>query len=144
MKLKSLLITALWCICGGLWLLVAASNPDSSRVLSISAQSVQNNTLDSESSVGKQVPIVQSDSQTNRPVNTEKSSVIKTERQKCININVADSKELEKLPGVGAAIAARIVQYRAEQGVFTTIDDLEKVKGIGPAKLAKMRDKICL
>lgn len=54
-------------------------------------------------------------------------------------INSADSASLIALPGIGPALAGRIVAYRARHGFFGTIDDLTKVKGIGPAKLDRLR-----
>jgi len=55
-----------------------------------------------------------------------------------ININKAQQAELELLPGVGPAMAKQIMDYRALHGPFKTIADLDKVKGIGPKKLAKI------
>ncbi len=56
-----------------------------------------------------------------------------------ININTASAAELTGLPGVGPAIAARIVEYRQLHGRFSSVDDLSNVKGIGPKKLEKLR-----
>ncbi len=61
-----------------------------------------------------------------------------------ININVADEKELDKLPGIGPAMAKRIVEYRMENGPFQTPEEIKHVKGIGDAKFEKMKDKIAL
>jgi competence protein ComEA len=61
----------------------------------------------------------------------------------CVKVNSADSAGLVALPGVGPVLASRIVEYRATHGAFGSADDLIKVKGIGPAKLAKMRTHIC-
>jgi len=59
-----------------------------------------------------------------------------------ININTADSRELERLPGIGPAIAVRIVEFRAEHGPFETIDDLSLVSGISQRMVDEMRDLI--
>jgi competence ComEA-like helix-hairpin-helix protein len=48
-----------------------------------------------------------------------------------ININTADATVLDTLPGVGAVIAERIIDYRTVHGSFATIEDLQKVSGIG-------------
>lgn len=56
-----------------------------------------------------------------------------------VNINTATAAELERLPGIGPALAARIVQYRQEHGPFRTVDALLLVSGIGPATLEKIR-----
>lgn len=55
-----------------------------------------------------------------------------------IDINTAGVAELDGLPGVGQAIAQRIVDYRTANGPFKAADELQKVKGIGPALFAKI------
>jgi competence protein ComEA len=55
-----------------------------------------------------------------------------------LNINTASAADLDGLPGIGQAIAQRIVEYRTANGPFQTIDDLQKVKGIGPAVFAQI------
>jgi competence protein ComEA len=49
-----------------------------------------------------------------------------------IDINTADAHELERIPGIGASLAARIVAYRALNGPFGSIDELADVSGITP------------
>lgn len=61
-----------------------------------------------------------------------------------VHINTADIAELQRLPGVGPSTAQKIVDYRTQVGRFTSADQLDDVKGIGPAKLAKMRPFISL
>lgn len=56
-----------------------------------------------------------------------------------VPINTATLEQLDSLPGIGPALAARIIQYREEHGPFKSIDDLLNVRGIGPALLAKIR-----
>lgn len=58
-----------------------------------------------------------------------------------VNINQADAKGLEALPGIGPAMAQRIVEYREANGSFSAVEDLQKVKGIGKAKFEKLKDK---
>lgn len=65
-----------------------------------------------------------------------------SEQGNMVNINQADAKALESLPGIGPAMAQRIVEYRNENGSFQSVDDLQKVKGIGKAKLEKLKDRI--
>jgi len=55
-----------------------------------------------------------------------------------ININLASATELEQLPGVGPATAKAIVAYREKNGAFLRVEDLLKVRGIGPAKLSEI------
>ena len=59
-----------------------------------------------------------------------------------ININEADINILIQLPGIGEVTALRIVDYRNQFGSFRNIDDLTKVKGIGKAKLNKIKKYI--
>lgn len=56
-----------------------------------------------------------------------------------LNINRATESELDGLPGVGPVLAKRIISYRAGHGNFGTIDELQKVAGIGPAKFSELR-----
>ena len=55
-----------------------------------------------------------------------------------VAINHASAEELAALPGIGPALAARIVEYRVAHGMFMSMDDLGAVPGIGPAMQAKL------
>lgn len=59
-----------------------------------------------------------------------------------VQVNTASASELERLPGIGPALAKKIVEYRESFGPFSSVDDLLKVSGIGPAKLEAIRDQI--
>ncbi len=59
-----------------------------------------------------------------------------------VNVNTADATELETLDGVGEVIAAAIVEYRTQNGPFTSVDQLEDVSGIGPSTLEGIRDSV--
>ncbi len=59
-----------------------------------------------------------------------------------ININTATAAELEALPGIGPALAARIVAYREANGPFHSVEELRRVQGIGEAILARIRDLV--
>lgn len=61
------------------------------------------------------------------------------EGQGLVNINTANATQLTQLPGVGPAIAQKIIDYRTANGPFTSVDDLTKVPGIGTAKLAQIK-----
>lgn len=56
-----------------------------------------------------------------------------------VNLNTASLQELMRLPGIGESYARRVVAYRQEHGPFGSVDDLTKIKGIGPKKLGKLR-----
>jgi len=61
-----------------------------------------------------------------------------------INVNTATSEELQLLPGIGQSTAENIIEFRDANGPFSSLDDLVKVKGIGEAKLGKIRNFIKL
>lgn len=59
-----------------------------------------------------------------------------------VNLNTADEAQLDELPGIGEVTAAHIVASREESGPFTSVDDLDRVPGIGPATLESLRDAV--
>jgi competence protein ComEA len=59
-----------------------------------------------------------------------------------ININTAGAAELDNLPGVGPALAARIIQYRTDNGPFSNPEALQDVSGIGPKTYEKMASMV--
>jgi competence protein ComEA len=59
-----------------------------------------------------------------------------------VNLNSATAEQLDELPGVGPATADAIVRDREAHGPFTSVDDLARVRGIGPAKLEQLRDLV--
>ena len=61
-----------------------------------------------------------------------------------IDINRADLQELQRISGVGPAIAQRIIDYRNTPGSFTSIEDLQKVKGIGDKKMQQIRPQVTI
>ena len=61
-----------------------------------------------------------------------------------IDINHATLLELEQLPGIGPSLALKIVEYREENGFFLSLEELLNVSGIGPAKLALIKDQIMI
>lgn len=61
-----------------------------------------------------------------------------------VNINTADQKELDSLPGIGSALAQQIVDYRRTNGLFKDPEQLKNIPGIGESKYNKLKDKITL
>lgn len=59
-----------------------------------------------------------------------------------VNLNSATPAQLETLPGIGAAAAKRIVEYRQKNGAFKKIEELMNVKGIGEKSFLKLKPLI--
>jgi competence protein ComEA len=56
-----------------------------------------------------------------------------------LNLNLATVAELQKLPGIGPALAARIIEYRQKSGGFKKIEELMNVQGIGEQSFLKLK-----
>jgi competence protein ComEA len=61
-----------------------------------------------------------------------------------VNLNTATQPELETLPGVGPVTATSILEWRAEHGAFSSVDELLEVSGIGDATLAEIAPHVTL
>ncbi|ASN39289.1 competence protein ComEA [Arthrobacter sp. 7749] len=59
-----------------------------------------------------------------------------------LNINIANQSQLEELPGIGPALAVRILDFRTANGPFKSLAELDAVSGIGPALLGNLRDAV--
>lgn len=73
------------------------------------------------------------------PVTAEKQVAIPI-----VNINTASLAELDLLPGIGPVYAQRIIDYRASNGGFKTIEEIKNVKGIGDSTFEKMKSYITI
>jgi competence protein ComEA len=61
-----------------------------------------------------------------------------------VNVNSANSAQLQTLNGIGPSKAQEILKYRKAHGAFKTVDELVNVKGIGPKTLQNMKTQISL
>jgi len=61
---------------------------------------------------------------------------------KMINLNTATAAELETLPGIGPAMAARILEYREKTGPFKRIEEIMNIQGIGERVFLRLRSQI--
>jgi competence protein ComEA len=67
-----------------------------------------------------------------------------TRIDRLINLNTATAAELELLPGIGPAMAERIIEYRESRGPFRSVNELGRVAGIGPRTIERLRDKVTI
>lgn len=72
----------------------------------------------------------------------EDASNSKDKKNPKVNINTATQTELETLPGIGPSLALKIINYRKENGKFSSIDDIKNVSGIGDSKFNNIKDFI--
>ena len=61
-----------------------------------------------------------------------------------VNVNTASAEQFEALPGIGAKMAARIVEYRQKNGPFKKVEELMNVKGIGEQSFLKLKPFLTL
>lgn len=70
------------------------------------------------------------------------SSARPVKPQVMVNLNTATTAELETLPGIGAKVAARIIEYRQKKGPFKKVEELMNVQGIGEKSFLKLRAQL--
>jgi competence protein ComEA len=59
-----------------------------------------------------------------------------------VDINMATATRLESISGIGPAKARAIIEYRSQHGPFRSVEELDRVKGIGPKTLEKIRSQV--
>ena len=76
------------------------------------------------------------------PVAAPDSSRAAPDSGHTLDLNRADARELDALPGIGPVLAARILEHRQRHGPFHSVDELRAVRGVGPRLLEKLRPRV--
>ena len=96
-----------------------------------------------ELSDGQKLYVPSINDEENKEYVTESSGLEGEEQtEEKININKATQTELETLPGVGPSLALNIINYRKENGKFTSVDELKNVSGVGENKYEQIKELI--
>lgn len=122
MMKKRVLLLLLWVICAGLWITLWAQFYKEKENCFCGTTDVSEKTLLAD---------------------TVNLILLQQSPKDCVNINEANQKKLETIPGIGPVLAKRIVDHRQNFGKFQNCDELINVKGIGKVKLEKMQKNIC-
>ncbi|MBC2372025.1 ComEA family DNA-binding protein [Listeria booriae] len=77
-----------------------------------------------------------------QPVTTAQDEASGGGDSKKVNINTADTTALQTIPGIGAAKAQAIIDYREKEGLFQKVEDLSKVSGIGAKTVERLSEHI--
>lgn len=90
------------------------------------------------------VSAVQTTSEPGKPPQglTPATTTVSSNNSSRMNINTATAAELDKLPGVGAVLSQRIIDYRTKNGPFKNLDDLRKVDGLSKSIIEKIKDLV--
>ncbi|MBI5305568.1 MAG: helix-hairpin-helix domain-containing protein [Chloroflexi bacterium] len=88
------------------------------------------------------IPVLGEAPPTSAPASAKGTPTIAKSPGGKINLNTATLPELDTLPGIGPAIAQRILDYRQQNGAFAKIEDIKKVRGIGDAMFDQIKDLI--
>ena len=98
-----------------------------------------------ETQANKQNENINIENNANSQIATETTNITSnTKKQGKININTATEEELDTLPGIGPSTAAKIIDYRKENGKFKNIEEIKEVSGIGDAKYEKIKELIII
>ncbi|MEI7556233.1 ComEA family DNA-binding protein [Candidatus Chlorohelix sp.] len=78
----------------------------------------------------------------NIPVQNTSAPPLENGNDGKINVNSASAAELDRLPGIGTVLSARIVEYRSKIGLYRNVEDLRKIPGITNSVIEKIKDLI--
>ena len=107
--------------------------------------SAESDTVDLPSSQAESEIPIPDDSSSDSPLPdfpSELPTDVSNTNIELVNINTATLDELNALPGIGPTTAQKIIDYRTENGGFSTIEDIMNVSGIGPATFEDLKDLI--
>ena len=96
----------------------------------------KNNVIEDNSKINKMEEYI------TRTEERQVNNVFNNENELKVNINTATQTELETLQGIGPSTALKIINYRKENGKFTSIEAIKEVSGIGDAKFESIKDFI--
>lgn len=148
---KFILVAVLGLVCGtGLaWSIlrdsVPASSRDSSRASSPTSHHQINSTLPpattatGASANSPATPQYEEFPDANAAPTTNPAAAATPSSTSLLNLNTATQAEIELLPGIGPALASRIIEHRTSRGSFKSITDLDAVSGIGPKMIEKIK-----
>lgn len=88
---------------------------------------------------GEHIHVATTDETPTQPPNTP----TETSTHSCIQLDTATASDLQTLPGIGPALATRILTYRTNHPHIATVDELDTISGIGPSLIDKIRPHIC-
>ncbi len=111
-----------------------------------SKQNIGQNDLQKENDELKnQLSALQNQSQnTGEPATNQSEVLTNAENSGKININSADLKTLDSLPGIGATRAQQIIDYREKNNGFKSIEEIKNISGIGDKTFEKIKDQISI
>ena len=85
-----------------------------------------------------------SGSASGKETSTESAGSGSSKKYYIVNINTATQTELESLPGIGPSLALKIINYRKQNGKFSSIDEIKNVSGIGESRFEDLKSYITI
>jgi len=114
------------------------------KILEEKISKLQISSSNNQTASGDSSALPQNDSGAVASASATQTTSTKSKSTGKVNINTADSSGLESLAGIGPVTAKNILDYRAQNGPFKSINELDNVKGIGQKTIDKFRDQITI